>query len=313
MPTRDICADRWSRWAFFAVVLVATWLATAAARAETLTIATYNLENYGLADRMTPDGYRKEYPKPEQQKRALRRVIVGLDADILALQEIGGEAYLAELQRDLRHDGLDYPHVALVAGPDPARHVALLSRRPIASVVAHSEVRFTYFGRPERVKRGVLEAHIDTDAGDLVIFVVHLKSRFSDRADDPRSEQRRLGEATAVRDLIWRRSPPPAEARFIVAGDFNDDRNSPALERFTRRGQTVLCSVVSVADSRGETWTHEYRKHDTYTRVDHLCVSPGLKPFVEGGRGQVYDGAGARQGSDHRPVLLKLQLGPKAK
>jgi endonuclease/exonuclease/phosphatase family metal-dependent hydrolase len=288
-------------------------LVLSVARGETLTIASYNLENYGLADRLTPDGYRQEYPKPEEQKRALRRVIVDLNADILAVQEIGGDAYLAELQRDLRRDGLDYPHVALVAGPDPARHVALLSRRPIASVVAHAEVKFSYFGQTELVKRGVLEAHFETSAGDLAVFVVHLKSRFTDRPDDVRSDQRRLGEATAVRDLIWRRSGPPAQARFLVLGDFNDDRNSPPLARFARRGSTVFTTLLPVADSRGETWTHAYRKQDTYSRVDHLCVSPGLKPLVDHGRGRIYDGPGVRQASDHRPVLLTLQFGPAAK
>ena len=36
-------------------------------RAETLTIATYNIENYGPADRVTKAGYRKDYPKPEAE------------------------------------------------------------------------------------------------------------------------------------------------------------------------------------------------------------------------------------------------------
>ena len=42
--------------------------------AETLTIATYNIENYGPANRMTEAGYRKDYPKPESEKAALRSV-----------------------------------------------------------------------------------------------------------------------------------------------------------------------------------------------------------------------------------------------
>ena len=45
-------------------------------RAETLTVATYNIENYGPANRVTEAGYRKDYPKPEPEKRALRGVSV---------------------------------------------------------------------------------------------------------------------------------------------------------------------------------------------------------------------------------------------
>ena len=37
------------------------------ARAETLTLATYNIENYVAADRMTEAGYRRDYPKPEAE------------------------------------------------------------------------------------------------------------------------------------------------------------------------------------------------------------------------------------------------------
>ncbi|MEO5961227.1 MAG: hypothetical protein ABIR80_19130, partial [Opitutaceae bacterium] len=91
--------------------------------AETLTIATYNIENYGPADRMTEAGYRKDYPKPEAEKRALRVVIRGLDADVLVLQEMGGQPYLDELRRDLKNEGLDYPHAALATAADADRHV----------------------------------------------------------------------------------------------------------------------------------------------------------------------------------------------
>src|ERR1041385_3419850 len=77
-------------------------------RAETLTVATYNLENYGPADRVTEMGYRQDYPKPESEKRALRAVILALNADILVVQEMGPHPFLEELRRDLKNAGLDY-------------------------------------------------------------------------------------------------------------------------------------------------------------------------------------------------------------
>ncbi len=82
------------------------WLACALA-ARAFTVATYNVENYTLADRMADGVHRESYPKPESEKVALRRVVRAMNADLLALQEMGGPAFLAELQRDLRHDGLD--------------------------------------------------------------------------------------------------------------------------------------------------------------------------------------------------------------
>jgi endonuclease/exonuclease/phosphatase family metal-dependent hydrolase len=66
-------------------------------------------------------------------------------------------------------------------------------------------------------------------------------------------------------------------------------------------------------DSRGESWTHAYRKNDTYTRVDHVLVSAALRPAVVGGSARIYDGAGWREASDHRPVIVTLELGAAVK
>mgnify|MGYP001603107197 CR=1 FL=1 len=86
--------------------------------AGTLTVATYNVENYTSANRMTEAGYRQGYPKPEAEKDALRTVIRGLRADILVLQEMGPRPYLDEFQRDLKRDGCDYPQAILLEGAD---------------------------------------------------------------------------------------------------------------------------------------------------------------------------------------------------
>src|SRR5688572_18955678 len=108
------------RW-FRAPMWFGLWLFASAVHAERLTIATYNVENYGPANRMTEAGYRKEYPKPEAEKRALRVVLRGLDADVLALQEMGSQAHLDELRRDLKSEGLDYPYAVLAVAADAER------------------------------------------------------------------------------------------------------------------------------------------------------------------------------------------------
>lgn len=282
------------------------------ARAETLTIATYNVENYLAADRMTASGYRRGYPKPEVQKRALRGVIAGLGAEVLVLQEIGSEPYLEELRRDLAAAGVDYPHHVLLEAGDAERHIAVLSKRAFREVVRHTAVPFPYLGEETTVKRGLLEVHLATAAGNLAIFAVHLKSRYTDRPDDPRSELRRIGEAVAVRDLILRRQPDPASERFVILGDFNDDKSSKAVGRLLRRGKMTVAKMVPAQDSRGDTWTHRYRRADTYTRVDHVLVSPGLRAFVQGGTALIYDGEGSSEASDHRPVRVTLEV-PEAK
>ena len=96
-------------------------LAVAMASGTTLKIGTYNVENYGPANRMTAAGYRKDYPKPEEAKRALRDVIRAMDADLLFLQEMGGPAHLEELRRDLAAEGLNYAHATVLAAADRAK------------------------------------------------------------------------------------------------------------------------------------------------------------------------------------------------
>jgi endonuclease/exonuclease/phosphatase family metal-dependent hydrolase len=283
-------------------------LAAGLRAADVVTLATYNVENYGPANRMTEGGYRKDYPKPETEKAALRTVIRGMQADLLVLQEMGAGPYLEELRRDLKTEGLDYPHAALASAGDADRHVAILSKRPLRGVTTHTDLVFTYFGAKEPVKRGLLEATITTAAGDLTVFAMHLKSRITERADDPGSAIRRGGEATAVRDRVLQRFPVPAEGRFVMLGDCNDHRTSRPLGYLQKRGRTEIAKLLPAADSRGEGWTHAFRRDDTYTRVDHVLVSPGLIAAVRGGAARIFDGPGWREASDHRPVLVTLEF-----
>lgn len=288
---------------------IALWLAALVClRAEILTIATYNVENYVAADRMVEGVYREGYPKPEAAKTALRAVIRSLNADVIALQEIGPRPYLEELRRDLASDGCAYPYAEWLEAADTERHVAVLSRRALSVVKGHTDLTFPYFGTSEQVKRGLLEVRCEADGGEVTLFVVHLKSRFTDRADDPQSARRRAGEAEAVRDRVLRIFPEPQKARFLIVGDCNDGPGSRPLRALSARGKTPIAEILNAVDSRGETWTHFFRKEDSYSRVDYVLVSPGLKPAVVSGAAVIFDGAETRGASDHRPLLVRLEF-----
>jgi endonuclease/exonuclease/phosphatase family metal-dependent hydrolase len=291
--------------------LLAASLVVAVATASALTVGTYNVENYNLADRMVDGVFRQGYPKPEAEKQALRTAIRGFHPDVLALAEMGSAPFLEELQRDLKAEGLDFPHAVVLEAADADRHVAVLSRLPFKDVRRHAKVPVKYLGESDVVKRGVLEVTIATSAGDVTLFVVHLKSRRTERPDDPEGAAQRTAEAEAVRDLVLARFPDPAQARFMIAGDWNDTRNSKPVRALTKRGDTVVGELLRATDSRGDTWTHAYRREDSYSRIDYLLVSPGLKPFVANkGFARIHDGPGVREASDHRPVYVELKLSP---
>jgi endonuclease/exonuclease/phosphatase family metal-dependent hydrolase len=292
----------------FFVAIPVCCLGLAVSVSAALTVATYNVENYLVADRMVDGVFRKAYPKPEQEKAALVQVIASIAPDVLAVQEMGKEPFLAEFQRDLQLAGQHYPHTALLEAVDPDRHIAVLSKVPFKEVHRHGKVTTMYFGKPEAVKRGVLEVVLATDAGDLSLFVVHLKSKFTERPDDPESAIQRQQEAVAVRDLIFTRFPDPTKGRYILTGDWNDTRNSKAVRTLLKRGERELGEMLRAADSRGDTWTHFFRREDIYSRIDYLLVSPTLTGLVENGRAQVGDGPGVREASDHRPVFMRLKV-----
>ncbi len=283
-------------------------LAVASAPAETLRIATYNVENYGAADRLIAAGFRRDYPKPEAAKAALRAVIRAVAADVLILQEMGGPAYLDELRRDLRAEGLDYGFGLVLDADDDDRHLAVLAREQPVAVTPHADLTFRYRGGEGRLKRGLLEVKLATSAGEITVWGLHLKSRYTDHPDDPMSAKRRAGEATAIRDLILAKHPDPTAARFVILGDFNDGRTSQAVRFMGKRGKTTIAELLPATDSRGETWTYAYRKEDTYQRVDHILVSAGLQPLVAGNRAEICDASETMRASDHRPVVVTLQL-----
>jgi endonuclease/exonuclease/phosphatase family metal-dependent hydrolase len=111
-----------------------------------------------------------------------------------------------------------------------------------------------------------------------------------------------------VRDLVLSRYPDPVNGRFVLCGDWNDTRTSKTVVTLTKGGSTPLGVVLPAADSHGETWTHFFRRDDSYSRIDYLLVSAALAPFVAGNQATVYDRAGVREASDHRPVVVRLQL-----
>jgi endonuclease/exonuclease/phosphatase family metal-dependent hydrolase len=275
-----------------------------------LTVATYNVENYTIANRMVDGVYRQNYPKPEKARVALSRVIGAIAPDVLAVQEMGPQPFLDEFQRELKQAGLDYPHAVLLEATDKERHVAVLSKVPFKEVRRHTELTFTYFDGMERVRRGVLEVIFATDQGDVSVFVLHLKSKYTERKDDPEAALLRALEAETVRDLVLTRYPDPAVAKFIVCGDWNDTRGTRPVRALQKRGDTVMGELVSATDSRGETWTHYFRREDLYSRIDYVMVSPGLKPFVPAGGATIHDGEFAAGASDHRAVWVKLDLKP---
>ncbi|MGZ0655093.1 endonuclease/exonuclease/phosphatase family protein [Coraliomargarita sp. W4R53] len=274
---------------------------------EELRVATYNLDNYLVMDRHVGARWRPSYPKPEGEKAIVRQIIEKVSPDVLVLQEMGPLVFLEELRSDLAREGLHYDYAVHMKGDDPDRHLAVLAKRAPQSVIKHTDLNFKYIEARESVKRGMLEITFDLGGGEqLQLFVVHLKSRYTDVKEDENSELRRVREAEACRNRVIARTHDLNQTNYLIVGDFNDHPGSAPLRRFYRRGNLEIGSLVPAADSRGEEWTYYYQKEARYESVDGFIASPSMMPRVKAGLAQIVDSPGALSASDHRMIYLDL-------
>jgi endonuclease/exonuclease/phosphatase family metal-dependent hydrolase len=258
-------------------------------------------------DRYVSSGWRPSYPKPEIEKTAIRTVILEARPDILLMQEMGTLPFLEELRADLVQDEVHYPYAMHMEGVDEVRHLAVLSTIAPIEVIKHEDLDFKYLENREHVKRGMLE--LSFKLGDdriFKVFVVHLKSRWSEIKEDPESQLRRTREAEACRNRIIERTLDLGITDFLIAGDFNDHPNSSTLRRFYKRGDLQIGALLPATDSRGELWTYYYKKQGVYSLVDGFVVSESINPLIQSGRGSIVDLPDAMIGSDHRLVYLDL-------
>lgn len=279
-------------------------------------VATYNIRNYLLTDRpVKVEGrdrpvWREDYPKPEYEKKALRAIIAKENPDILAIQEIGGEPFLKELQRDLKRvEGVDYPHSAWMEGADKDRHLAVLSKVPFAGVERYTNLDYKYFDGRETVRRGLLEVRFKSGATEWSLFTVHLKSKYTIRNDDPESGKMREGEARAIRDFLKKKYPPEDGYAYLIAGDFNDTPNSKPIARFLKSGSNKLTRYIYSTDRNGRIWTHFWNRGGSYSQIDYIFASIGmleLLPYKESSRGMIEDSKDTLTASDHRMVSIVL-------
>ena len=275
---------------------------------EVLRIATYNVQNYLVMDRMVDGQWRPEYPKPEAEKQLIRRAILEASPDVLLLQEMGPVEFLDELTADLRREGLEYTYSYHMEAADSVRHLAVLSKVAPVEVIAHTDLDFKYLEGRELVKRGMLELSFGLESGgEFQLFLVHLKSRFTDFKADLASQMRRTREAEACRDRIIERSLDQGRSQYLVAGDFNDHPASAPLRRFYSKGDLILGERVVPIDSRGHHWTYFYAKEMRYECIDGFIVSPALGPRVRGNSATIIDTPDLLSGSDHRLVYVELE------
>ena len=277
---------------------------------ETFRVATYNVYNYLVMDRRIDERWSPAFPKPEEEKTALRAIIRKVNPDVLALQEMGDDPFLRELQQDLQRDGVDYPYRFVLEKENEVRQLAFLSRLKPVAVRGHLDLDFAYRDGREEVKRGLLEVDFAfPDETIWTLYIVHLKSKWTEHADDPEAAIRRTREAESIRNFILDHKDPTND-RFMIAGDVNDLLHSAPLRRLLQRGAVTISTPLPAVDSNGYTWTQRWTRAALYSRIDYLLVSPAMEPHAVPGSARVFNGKGWDVASDHRMVYADFRVSP---
>jgi endonuclease/exonuclease/phosphatase family metal-dependent hydrolase len=280
-----------------------------AAATTTFRVGTYNLNYYN--DETV--GTRRA--KTEASKAKVRESIRALQADVLALQEVGGPRPFEELRLSLKAEGLDYPHHELLFGWDTNIHVAFLSKFPIMACRRHTNDTYLLMGQRHHVQRGFLQVEIRvTPAYRFTAITGHLKSR-REVAEADQAEMREQ-EALLLRERIDALLNADPQAHVIVLGDLNDVKDSRSTRAVIGRYKNVLVDTRP-AERNGDdqpaanrrwdppwiTWTHFYGKEDTYSRIDYILLSPGVARDWDREQTRILALPNWGLASDHRPIV----------
>ena len=194
--------------------------------------------------------------------------------DLIALCEVENDSVLNDLTRRslLRNAGYEY---LMTASPDVRGiDVALLYSPFSFAPVRSYSLRVTPV-KDMRPTRDILYVCGQIASGDtLHIFVVHAPSRYGgERYSHPFRQavaDRLCQSLDSIRAIT-------TDAQILIAGDFNDDPDSPMLQQICRQRIRNLTH-----DARGQNGVHgTYRYKGEWERIDHILASPSIYNKVD--------------------------------
>ncbi len=278
---------------------------TEASEPKEVRFLSYNLKNY-LTMRRYVNGKAYQASKPEAEIKQLIHLIATAKPDILGVCEIGTDKDLENFQNRLKKAGIDLPHSHRAYGADTVRSLAILSRYPILSWELPKHMNYQLDGRSFKISRGILDVTLQLPAKEVRFLGVHFKSKRpieeADQALMRRNESMLLRKHI---DLILTKHP---DTLLLAYGDFNDSKRSkPVYTVKGRANSKNHMEMLELADSRGENWTHHWKREDIYSRFDYTMVSKKLAPWINRKASRLLDPDHWNQASDHRALLVLIR------
>ncbi|MCA9629816.1 MAG: endonuclease/exonuclease/phosphatase family protein [Myxococcales bacterium] len=253
--------------------------------------------------------------KSDQSWQAVAAMIGAVDADVVALQEVGSVEALDRLQSLLASP---YPQATFCpSNSSLGIHLAVLSRFTFA-VSSHREtVLWDELGNPledyptrEASRDSRLEAlrfqrdfpRVSVDVGGGVeLFVAHLKSLRSYAWMRHTAGTVRNAEARAAARLIKRHLQKPC----LVMGDFNASPHDPTLRPLLEESG-LWDPVASELETAG-VLVPTYRCGVHTNRIDFALLGAEARTRYVPASARVHRGALAEVASDHYPLSVELR------
>jgi endonuclease/exonuclease/phosphatase family metal-dependent hydrolase len=219
------------------------------------------------------------------------QALAATGAEVCAVQEIENLVTLTAFDQRYvaAYTGAPFRERILCEGNDTRGiDVGVLSNLAVRRVTSHARETFGTLDLPPPrgasvndnvFRRDCLEVDIEKAGRGLTLFVCHLKSMHGGRLE---TRGARIAETRAIRRLIARRFQRPADADWLILGDFNDYAecdgralSDHGLGPLIDDGFAVDLLPQAIGDPL-QRWTHYYPDENTYGALDHMFLSPRL-------------------------------------
>ena len=189
--------------------------------------------------------------------------------DFVAMCEVENDSVMFDLTKRslLRNAGYDY---VMTSSPDERGIDVALLYQPASFALLHSHSIRIKPLPDTRPTRDILYASGLIITGDtLHVFVVHAPSR---RGGEQASRPYRLQVASQLAEAVDSVYAISRDAKIIIAGDFNDYADSPALQHLYEH------HLINIsADAKGSHGAKAtYRWHGEWRSLDQIICSPSL-------------------------------------
>lgn len=259
--------------------------------------------------------------KPQREVRALANTIRWVNADLVAMQEVGSLTALRDVN-SLLHE--PYPHLLLApTNSDRGIHLGFMSRYPLELHSHRDQPLLDECGRPLtdissrqgttleplHLQRDVAVAQLSPVPGEpMFIANVHLKSAGKRPWNTLSPLTVRAAETRVLTQVIDQFQTLYPQSPLLAMGDFNDNPTSTAftsLEHLPGGAlfDPLMRELVPV-NPRISTYWPKRR-----SRIDRILLNSVARKHYQLGSVRLWGNKRAEVASDHFPLSVDLRIG----